>query len=224
MKIDFSKYPLPKRLRHHTASNLYIPVSELKMVTGYYPPVYNEIDWKNIYKNGLPPDALDIGCGKGAFLLEYSLLHPGINILGIELRKLPVEWLSNIIKSENINNCAILWYSASNGFPFLDSSSIKQIFYLFPDPWHKRKHRKRRTFSIGFLDELHRIMTDDAELSIATDVKEVDGYHQKTLEKHGSFTYKVIDDDNEWELPITNKEKFCRDNNIEFYRLKCRKR
>ncbi len=224
MNIDFGKYPLPKRLRHHTASNLYMPASELKLVSGYYPPLYDKVDWRLFFINGKKPDSLDIGCGKGAFLLEYSSQHPEMNILGIELRKLPVEWLDNIIRSEKIENCSVMWYSASNGLPFIETSSEKKIFYLFPDPWHKRKHRKRRTFGKIFLDELHRVLSDEGELLIATDVKEVDEYHKKTLERHGGFTFDVIGDDKDWELPITNKEKFCRDNNIEIFRLKCRKK
>ena len=223
MGIDFSKYPWPKRLRHHTSSNLYLPLCELKTKPKNYPPLYEQIDWGKLFLNGHEPDMLDIGCGKGAFLFKYALKYPDKNILGIELRKEPVNWISQIIEGEKIANCAVSWYSVANGLPFINEISIERIFYLFPDPWHKRKHHKRSVFNMDFLEEVYRVLTNDGIMYLATDVPEVDDYHKAVLSEFKKFEYKFIDEYEEWDLPVTNKEEFCIKKNIPYTRIICRK-
>ncbi|MDQ1266963.1 MAG: tRNA (guanine-N7-)-methyltransferase [Bacteroidota bacterium] len=219
MDIDFDKYPLPKRMRHHTASNLYIPLAELKTRPDYYPPVYDKIDWLEYFADSKAPAALDIGCGKGGFLLEYSAQNPDKNVLGIEVRLQPVEWLKAFIEGEKISNCSILWYSVVNGLNFIENGTIDSIFYLFPDPWPKQKHHKRRAFNAAFLDEICRILIPMGKLYLATDVESVHEYHIETLEKHSGLHFKVITSDDDWRLPVTNKERFCRAKGIEMYRV-----
>lgn len=136
--IDFSKYPLPNRMRHHTSPNFYLPASELQIIPKGYPPLIDKIDWSNHFANSQPPDLLDIGCGRGKFLLDMSFRLPQKNILGIEVRPLPVEWLQNVIKGENLPNVSVLRYSVVNGLPFIEDNSIEEVFYLFPDPWPKK--------------------------------------------------------------------------------------
>ena len=87
MKIDSYKYPLPKRLRHHTAPNLYLPAEEIQVLTSSYPPLYKNVNWNDYFADGKAPTALDIGCAKGAMMLDYSELHADVNILGIEIRQ-----------------------------------------------------------------------------------------------------------------------------------------
>jgi tRNA (guanine-N7-)-methyltransferase len=224
MKIDFNKYPLPKRLRHHTSPNVYFSLKELKYIPENYPPVFENLDWKEIFLNGKPPFSLDIGCGKGAFLFDFAEANDSENILGLEVRKPLAEWLNHFIKSENIQNCSSLWYSVANGLPFIESNSINNIFYFFPDPWPKTKHSKRRVLNLDFLNEAERLLSPDGALYIATDLYEIHEYHIKILNKHSKFSFSIIESDNEWNLPLTNKENFCRLNNIQYWRVKCKKR
>lgn len=223
MKIDFIKYPLPKRLRHHTTPNVYFSVNDLKFIPDNYPTVYQNLNWKELFLNSNPPSSLDIGCGKGAFLFDYAEINQNENILGLEVRKPLAEWLNHVIKSENIQNCASIWYSVANGLPFIDSGIINNIFYFFPDPWPKTKHLKRRVFNNNFLIEADRILKQDGTLYVATDLFEIHEYHIKILNKNGNFEYFIIESDNDWNLPLTNKEKFCRNNNIKYWRMKCKK-
>lgn len=224
MDIDYNKYPLPKRLRHHTASNLYFKFSDFKIQPNYYPPLIQQINWSEVFINSKKPDILDIGCGKGNFLIQMSELFPDSNILGIELRKPPVEWINTVVQGEQIPNCAAIWYSVVNGLDFIESESINKVFYLFPDPWPKTRHLKRRAFNIDFLKEIFRILKPEACLYLATDVEEVDEYHKELLTRFNMFEIITINSDNEWQYPLTNKEKFCRKENIPFYRIKCIKK
>lgn len=223
VNIDFSKYPLPKRFRHHTSAHLYVPLSQMKNKPDYYPPVFENLDWKEVFLNDRQPDLIDIGCGKGAFLLEIALQNPDKNILGIELRKQPVDWIAGVIQGEKLPNCAVLWYNITNGLNFIENNSIEKIFYLFPDPWPKRKHNKRRALNSDSIKEFARVLEEGGEFYLATDLIGIHDYHLKILNGCGLFNYFIIKNDDEWNLPVTNKEKFCRANNIEFFRIKCTK-
>ena len=61
-----------------------------------YPEPIEEVDWKEYYKNGLAPNKLDIGCGFGHFLITYADNNPNFNLLGLEIRPGPVDYIKNI--------------------------------------------------------------------------------------------------------------------------------
>lgn len=223
MLIDYKKYPLPKWLHHHTKPNFYFKFSEIKELPEYYPPLYDKIEWKDFYSNGKSPDVLDIGCGKGTFLLNMSEIFPNHNHLGIEIRNTLVDWLNGFVAGERIRNCHAIWYSVVNGLNFIPDNSIEKIFYLFPDPWPKRKHLKRRAFDEDFLNEVDRILKPKGTLYLASDLKEIDDYHRDLISKTSLFEFQIVSDDSQWQFPPTNKELFCRKEGIPFYRLVCRK-
>jgi tRNA (guanine-N7-)-methyltransferase len=223
--IDYTNYPLP-RSRHHTAPTLYLPYNNLHTdKIHYYPPIPEAISWKDIFSDGQPPCSLDIGCGMGKFLLEYGKTTPQDNILGIEVRKQWIEWIQGVIDGEELRNVGALWYSVVNGLHFIEDNSINSIFYFFPDPWVKKRHHKRRAFTVDFLNELSRVMVRQGKLFLMTDVPEVDEYQQEVLNDHGGFIMEVIDDDDKWPLHIrTNQERFSLSKDIPYTRLLCTKK
>jgi tRNA (guanine-N7-)-methyltransferase len=222
-KIDYTKYPLP-RIRHHANPGLYFPLSQHKTTDLRYPPVIKHADWKDFFQNGRPPEYLDVGCGLGKFLIDLAANHPNINMLGLEIRNSTVEWTNNILNCEGITNAKALWYSAVNGMPFIESGSIEKIFYFFPDPWHKKRHHKRRAFSAGLLDEFQRVIKPNGRLYIMTDVPEVDEYQQEILTQHNGFTFSYAKD-GEWDLDVeTNHEGYCNRRNIPFIRMICQRK
>ncbi len=224
--IDFSKYTLPN-IRHHVSPNLYIPRAELTVDLSYYPPLYIELQWEQIFANGKPPQILDIGCGLGKFMLNYSYTEGVGNVLGLEVRKRVCEWVQDIIHAEQVGNAGILWYSVVNGLPFIASNSIEKIFYFFPDPWYKKRHVKRRAFTVDFLAECHRMLAPNGILFLQTDVPEVDAYQQEVLQEFGGFSYHPAGEEewrNHYQLPKTNQEEICLRNGIPYTRLVCVKK
>jgi tRNA (guanine-N7-)-methyltransferase len=221
MFIDYSKYPYPRKIRHHVGANLYFPIEELAVRPNYYPPLFEKIDFTELFLNGREANVLDVGCGKGKFLLDYASLFPEDNILGFEVRKLLVEWLQSVIQGENIPNANALWYTCVNGFDFLKENSIDKVFYLFPDPWPKKRQQNRRLFSIKFLDDLHRIIKHNGYLYLATDCDYVNEYHLKLLESSNKFEFHKAEPE-EWNFPITNKENFCIEKGIPTFKLICK--
>ncbi|MCX7877832.1 MAG: hypothetical protein N2510_04225 [Ignavibacteria bacterium] len=215
-RIDFSKYPVP-RIRHHANAVLYLPLSQHRGSNFSYPAIPSRLKWSEFFTNGLQPDFIDIGSGLGKFLVEIAVNYPQKNILGVEVRKGAVEWTDNIIKGEDIPNAAVIWYSAVNGFPFIDSCSIEKVFYLFPDPWVKKRHNKRRAFSFSLLEEIYRILKPEGRFYIMTDVEEVDVYHKEVLKLYGKFKKE---DEKKWDVDIrTYQEEFCISKGIEYSKL-----
>lgn len=221
--IDYTKYPLP-RIRHHANPVLYFPLSQHKVKDLHYPPVLNSVSWNDIFANGKPADYLDVGTGLGKFLIDLSLAEPDKNVLGFEVRANAVEWTNGVLQGEGLTNGKVLWYSAVNGFSFIANGSIEKIFYFFPDPWPKKRHHKRRAFSVGLLDEFFRVLKPDGVLYIMTDVPEVDEHQKEVLIQHSGFSFGYVEE-SEWDLPSkTYQEEFSNSLNIPFIRMMCRKK
>ncbi len=223
MIIDFDKYPYPK-MRHHVSANSYFKITELNELPQNYPNVYTYIEWVEKFLNGKAPDILDIGCGKGTFLLDMAESLPEKNILGIEIRQPAVKWVNQVIRGEKIQNASVIWYNVLNGMPFIETESIEKVFYLFPDPWKKNKQQKRRAFTPLMLDLVYRVLKNDGIFHLATDVDYVDAYHKKILTEHGKFEFEILEDRSKWQYPTTNKENFCFRKDIPVFRLLCRKK
>ena len=222
-QIDYTKYPLP-RIRHHANPILYFPLKQHRGSNFEYPPVLKKINWSDVFEDGKPPSFLDIGCGLGRFLIESSLKDTEHNYLGFEVRRNAVAWIDSVIQGEKLKNVKAMWYSAVNGFEFIKSNSLSKVFYLFPDPWVKKRHYKRRAFSVELLEEIHRVLKPSGKLYLMTDVPEVDEFQMDAIGKHGGFNFAYADD-RKWDIKIkTNHEEFCLLKNIPFIRMICRKK
>ena len=93
----------------------------------------------------------------------------------------------------------------------LPSQSINKVFVLFPDPWPKSRHQKRRLINIETLDIFARIMTDDAELRLATDDAEYASWMLRLGLSHKSFEWTALRPD-DWRIrpsdwPLTRYEE-----------------
>jgi tRNA (guanine-N7-)-methyltransferase len=216
--IDFKKYPLPKRWRHHVAPYLYFAFNKNNPKPETYPELLNNIDWAEVYKSGKSPDCLDIGSAWSRFLMRYALENKDENILGVEVRRQTVNYAQDVIEKESVSNAHVLWYSMANGLDFIENNSVSKIFYFFPDPWFKERHKKRRAFGTEMIKECHRMLRGDGRLYLQSDIEEVHTFHKEELEKSGIFTF-YEPKETEWNLPTTDKEEDCLSKNIQYWRL-----
>lgn len=220
MEINFRQYPFPrKRPRHHISTTAYIPFSQLKVIPENYPVPLEKINWNNVFLNGKPPNFLDIGTGRGKFLLEFAVNNPNLNILGFEIKRQVVDWLKRIIQMEDIVNAGLIWYNILNGLEFIESESIEGIFYLFPDPWPKARHHKRRALNLSVLQEFFRTLKAGGKIYFATDKPDVHNYHIELLKKFDKFSYYEISNESQWNFPKTNKQISCENRGIAYFRL-----
>jgi len=112
---------------------------------------------------------LEIGFGGGEHLAFQAGRHPETGFIGCEVFENGIVSLLAHIERRNLANIRIFADDARLLIAALPSASVARVFVLFPDPWPKRRHHKRRIVSRETLDRLAEIMADDAELRLATD-------------------------------------------------------
>ena len=112
---------------------------------------------------------LEIGFGGGEHLAAQALANPTIGLIGAEPYINGVASLSARLDTTRLNNVRIFPDDGRLFLPGLRDASISRVFVLFPDPWPKTRHHKRRLLGPAFVAELARLMADDSELRVATD-------------------------------------------------------
>jgi len=217
-QIAWAKYPIP-RIRHHANPQVYMPASQQHVIAPWYPPTRENAEWGSWFGNGRPADVLDLGCGRGAFLLRHALSHPELNILGIEVRQVLPDYINEIAHGEGIANAHAEWYSLANGLDWIAPKSIQYAVYFFPDPWPKKRHHKRRAFTTEFLTMLHRVIMPGGRLWLATDRPDVDAHQREVIAESAHFTLGPDESDQTWPFPFcTDQQLFCDSRSIPYVR------
>jgi len=118
-----------------------------------------------------PVDAvwLELGFGAGEHLAAQAAAHRAIGCIGAEVFENGVVKLLAVIEREHLDNIRLFIDDGRRLIAALPSASIARTFILFPDPWPKERHKKRRLVAQETLDALARVMGDGAELRLATD-------------------------------------------------------
>ncbi len=174
------------RVREHVN-----PLSQ-KYQTPISPP-----DWLTIYSAPKQPLHLDIGCGKGRFLLQMAQVQPDWNFLGLEIRE-PLVDQANSWKAElGLTNLHYLFCNANNSLrPLLTSlpeGLLQTATIQFPDPWFKRKHQKRRVVQPELIEDLARALAPGGSVFIQSDVAEVAVEMRDRFAAHPAFTPQHTD-------------------------------
>ena len=143
---------------------------------------------------------LEIGSGKGEFLLRMSKKFPEYQFLGIEKNVTCAGIaLKKIVEAES-NNVKFLHRDAAEVVKFIKDKSVNIIYLNFSDPWPKRRHYKRRLTSVSFLDEYKRILKNDGCLIFKTDNLDLFEYSLEMFETSGlkiksvSYDYDGLDE------------------------------
>ena len=113
---------------------------------------------------------LEIGFGGGEHLVWQAQHNPGATLIGCEPFEDGVIKVLAKIEDEGLQNIRLHMGDARDVLRWLPPAYISRAFILFPDPWPKRKHRKRRLVNTGTLALLARVMKPGAELRIGTDI------------------------------------------------------
>jgi tRNA (guanine-N7-)-methyltransferase len=148
------------------------------------------------------PVHVDLGCGDGSFLRALAASRPNTNFLGIE--RLLHRVRSSDRKAQELENVRIV--RAETMFVLrhlLPPDSVEAFYLLFPDPWPKRRHHRRRLVTTGFLEAVAGCLTIDGSLFIATDHDDYFAAICRAL----SNTVELAIADSDWNLPPTTFEK-----------------
>jgi tRNA (guanine-N7-)-methyltransferase len=116
------------------------------------------------------PVYLEIGFGNGESLVAMAEAHPERNYLGVEVHPPGVGHLLLRLESSGCNNVRVIRDDAIDVLDrLLRPDSLAGIYLFFPDPWHKKRHHKRRIVQPDFLDRVHRVLRPGGFLHAATD-------------------------------------------------------
>ncbi|MEM8784044.1 MAG: tRNA (guanosine(46)-N7)-methyltransferase TrmB [Planctomycetota bacterium] len=118
---------------------------------------------------GLPdglarPLDLEIGSGKGTFLVQHAPREPGTDFLGIEIAKAFWRHAADRARRHGVANARLLWHDAPTFLrTHVADATFRRVHIYFPDPWPKARHHKRRLIQPPFLRELHRVLRPAGE-------------------------------------------------------------
>jgi len=129
----------------------------------------NPIPW-HIYFAQPQPLEIDVGCGKGRFLLARARAHPEINFLGIDRMLRRIRKVDNKARRARLNNIRLFRMEAYYAVAYLVPPECVQTYYIFfPDPWPKKRHHEHRLFNPRCMAAIHRALQPAGQLHFATD-------------------------------------------------------
>lgn len=130
------------------------------------------IDWAALFGNPNPVE-IEVGMGKGLFLLTSALARPDTNFFGIEIVRKYQLYATGRFARRQLPNVKTVCADARWVFrQFVPAASVQAVHVYFPDPWWKARHKKRRVFTPTFAADTARVLRPGGRLLIATDVEE----------------------------------------------------
>ncbi len=128
------------------------------------------IDWREFFGSERAVE-IEIGCGKGAFLVAHAAAHRETNFLGLEVQARWVRRVEERLAKRPLENLRIVCADAALVVGrFVQDESVRAYHLYFPDPWWKRRHEKRRLVQPDFAASLFRTLERGGRLFLATDV------------------------------------------------------
>lgn len=134
---------------------------------------------------GGKPVWLEIGFGGGEHMVHQAATNPGTGIIGAEPYVNGVAMLLGKIRKAGVDNVKVHPGDVRDMFDVLPPQSISRAFLLYPDPWPKTRHHRRRFVTEEHLVPLHRVLKPGSIFRVATDIED---YVRQTLEevpRHG---------------------------------------
>ena len=178
--------------------------------------------WKSLFNNN-NPIYIEIGMGKGKFIIDNALKYPNINFIGIEkydsviakgLQKIP----------EGLNNLVMVRWDALY-INDIFSKEIDRIYLNFSDPWPKKRHHLRRLSSRVFLEKYEDIFKGGKVIEMRTDNRDLFQYSLVSFSEFGYILENVSLDlhtDDMPEITTEYEDKFSK-NGMPIYYVMCNK-
>lgn len=173
------------------------------------------------------PLELEVGSGKGTFLVSESKLRPETNFLGIEYARRYWRHAADRLRRNECANARVV-HAEAGGFirDFLLDESLSQVHVYFPDPWPKTRHHKRRLVQPRLVGLLAAKMKPGARLQIATDHAGYFDRIREVIEASGlrPVSFRALASAEEAELVGSNFERKYRKDGRTIYTLAAEKR
>jgi len=138
-------------------------------------PADEPLRWAELFSDDLPV-VLEIGSGKGLFLANAASKRPDHNFFGIEIARKYARLAAERLVKSGLGNVR-MWPGDAGSLMSrrVTPGSLAEVHVYFPDPWWKKRHKKRRVFNETLVDSIARALRPAGELHVATDVEEYHG-------------------------------------------------
>ena len=181
-------------------------------------------DWSHAFDCLQRPLHVDIGCARGRLLQQLAVLEPEWNFLGVEIREPLVRAANAWRDREKLTNLHFLFCNINVSLDVLLNSlpvdRVRRVSFLFPDPWFKKRHQKRRVVQPTVVELLGRSLLPKSEILLASDVEAVavemrDRFAESPFFRDRGAGRWLADNP----LPIASEREIaCRENNRPVYR------
>ena len=168
--------------------------------------------WAEVFGNDHPIH-IEVGMGKGQFIIEMARRNPEINYIGIEKYSSVLVRAVEKLEDFEQNNLRLIRMDAENIEEVFDKDEVDRIYLNFSDPWPKDRHAKRRLTSTRFLERYNNILTPEGRVMFKTDNKDLFDFSLEQVEEAGwileNHTYDLHHSEyNEGNVMTEYEEKF----------------
>ncbi|MBJ3762338.1 tRNA (guanosine(46)-N7)-methyltransferase TrmB [Maribius pontilimi] len=178
-------------------------------------PERNALDLKALF--GGRPVWLEVGFGGGEHLVHQAATNPDVGIIGAEPYINGVAMLLGKIRAAGVTNLAVHPGDVRDLFDVLPDASVARAFLLYPDPWPKARHHRRRFVTPEHLQPLARVMQPGAIFRVATDIPD---YVRQTLEEVPPAGFDLLGESgvawDDW-IPTRYEQKALREGRVPHY-------
>ncbi|MGO9134883.1 MAG: tRNA (guanosine(46)-N7)-methyltransferase TrmB [Methylovirgula sp.] len=143
---------------------------------------------------------LEIGFGGGEHLIAEAESHPNSGFIGCEPFQNGLAKALALAEAKNLQNLRLYCGDAGNVVETLPDAALAGVYLLYPDPWPKRRHRKRRFLSDEMLAALARVLRPGAEIRFATDIDDNAGWTLARVLRSPDFVWKAATAE-DWRRP-----------------------
>lgn len=135
---------------------------------------------------------MEIGSGKGTFLVQQAAIEPETNFLGIEWAGEFYRYAADRMRRHAMTNVRMLHADATEFIRFWCPDGIADVVHLyFSDPWPKKRHHKRRVIQDASLAQMHRLIRPGGELRLVTDHDELWAWYEEHAERNEALFERV---------------------------------
>ncbi|CAL4044038.1 tRNA (guanosine(46)-N7)-methyltransferase TrmB [Buchnera aphidicola] len=204
-----------RQIRSFVVRNNKFNDSELTIIKKIFPIIgllfqKEKINFENIF-DSFSPVVLEIGFGTGNTLVDTAISNESKNFLGIEVHKISIIKCLKYSFLKKVKNLKIIYHDAEEVlFYMIKNETLSRVQLFFPDPWHKKRHHKRRILKKKFINLILKKLMLGGILHIATDcqyyadsvieiIKFIPGY--KNLSQENNYIPRPVF------RPITKFEK-----------------
>ena len=168
--------------------------------------------WAEVFGNDHPIH-IEVGMGKGQFIIEMARRNPEVNYIGIEKYSSVLVRAVEKLEDFEQNNLRLIRMDAENIEEVFDKDEVDRIYLNFSDPWPKDRHAKRRLTSTRFLERYNNILTPEGRVMFKTDNIDLFDFSLEQVEEAGwileNHTYDLHHSEyNEGNVMTEYEEKF----------------